>query len=198
MAIWRSWIVLKEQGGKLKRIANVALTCLLLSGLGSLVAAQDPSIFAPRPKSEEKHTMKLLPIGDAAPDWRLFDAEGKTHSLAEYRGKVVVMDFWATWCGPCALVMPRMQKLHEKFADKGVVVLGVNAWEKSDPVTLMKKKQFTYELLLKGEEIADAYKITILPVIYIVGPDGKIIYCHEGPSDKNLATLIEKYLKARA
>lgn len=187
--------VLREQGGMLKNIASVALTCLLLIELGSFVGAQDPSIFAPRPGSKEKHTMNLLPVGDMAPDWQLLDVNGKAHSLSEYRGRVVVMDFWATWCGPCAQVMPRMQKLHEKFADKGVVVLGLNSWEKSDPVTLMKKKQFTYELLLKGEGIADAYKITTLPVIYIIGHDGRVIYCHEGVDDKNLVSLIEKYIR---
>jgi hypothetical protein len=92
--------------------------------------------------------------------------------------------------------MPRMQKLHEKFADKGVVVFGVNFWEKSDPVALMQKKRFSYKLLLKGEAISDAYKITILSVVYTIGEDGTIIYCHEGLDDKNLASLIEKYFKA--
>lgn len=188
---------MRQQEGKLKRIASVALTFLLLSGLGSFVAAQDPGIFAPRPRSQEKHTMNLLPVGDTAPDWQLLDVNGKVHSLSEYRGRVVVMDFWATWCAPCAQVMPRMQKLHQKLADKGVVVLGVNSWEKSDPTTLMKKKQFTYELLLKGEGIADAYKIKILPVVYIIGHDGRIIYCHEGVDAQNLVSLIEKYIKGQ-
>jgi thiol-disulfide isomerase/thioredoxin len=139
--------------------------------------------------------MHLLPVGMAAPDWELPDKEGKLHLLSEYRGKVVVLDFWATWCGPCAEVMPRMQKLHEKYADKGVVVFGVNSWEKSDPVALMQKKRFTYGLLLKGEDLAEAYKITTLPVVYIIGDDGRIIYCHEGADDKHLDSLIEKHLK---
>ena len=107
----------------------------------------------------------------------------------------VLVDFWATWCGPCADVMPRMQKLHEKYANQGVVVFGVNSFEKSNPVALMQKKRFSYGLLLKGEDLAEAYKITILPVVYIIGDDGKIIYCHEGADDKNLTSLIEKYLK---
>ena len=123
-------------------------------------------------------------------------AEGKRHSLVQYRGKVIVMDFWATWCGPCAKVMPRLQKLHEKLADKGVVVIGINSWEKSDPVALMKQKRYSYGLLLNGEQIAEAYKVTTLPVVYIVGLDGKIIYCHEGQDQKDLSAVIEKYFKA--
>jgi cytochrome c biogenesis protein CcmG, thiol:disulfide interchange protein DsbE len=109
---------------------------------------------------------------------------------------VIVMDFWATWCGPCAKVMPRLQKLHEKLSDKGVVVIGVNSWEKSDPVALMKQKGYSYQLLLNGEQIAEAYKVTMLPVVYIVGLDGKIIYCREGESQKDLLAVIEKYFKA--
>ena len=140
--------------------------------------------------------MKLLRVGETAPEWKLTNAEGKVHSLAQYRGKVIVMDFWATWCGPCAKLMPRLQKLHEKLADKGVVVLGVNSWEKSDPVALMQEKRYSYELLLNGEQIAGAYKVTTLPVVYIIGLDGKVIYCHEGEGQKDLSAVIEKYLKA--
>ena len=59
----------------------------------------------------------------------------------------------------------------------------------------MKKKRYSYGLLLKGEEIAAAYKVVSLPVVYIIGADGRVIYCHEGVDDKNLASLIEKYLR---
>jgi thiol-disulfide isomerase/thioredoxin len=172
------------------------LVFVALWSSGPVSLAQGPIIVGPRPKSSRHGSMKLLKVGETAPDWQLNDAEGKTHSLSEYRGKVVVMDFWATWCGPCAEVMPRMQKLHEKFADQGVVVFGVNSWEKNDPVALMKKKSYSYELLLKGEGIAEAYKVTLLPVVYIIGVDGRVIYCHEGLDDKNLSSVIEKYFKA--
>ena len=86
-------------------------------------------------------------------------------------------------------------KLQQKFADKGVVVIGVNSWENGDAVALMKEKRYSYELLLNGEKIADTYKVTSLPVVYIVGSDGKIIYCHEGEDQKDLAAVIEKYFK---
>lgn len=165
----------------------IALVILALCSFGPTATSQDK-------KKQREQSMKLLPVGDTAPDWQLSDAEGKTHSLSEYRGKVVVMDFWATWCGPCKEVMPRMQKLYEKYQDR-VVVFGVNSWEKNDPVALMKKKRYSYGLLLKGEDIADNYRVTSLPAVYVIGTDGKIIYCHEGVDDKNLASLIEKHFK---
>lgn len=172
-----------------------SLVLLLLCGCESVLIAQGPIMIGPPPKPRQKQVMNLLEVGTAAPDWQLLGAEGKEHSLSSYRGKVVVMDFWATWCVPCAAVMPRMQKLQQKFADEGVVVFGVNAWENGDPITLMKEKRYSYELLLNGEKIADAYKVKTLPVVYIVGADGKIIYCHEGEDQKDLAAVIEKYFK---
>lgn len=173
------------------------LILLLVLCSSEKVLAQGPIIIGPSPKPRQKQVMNLLPVGQTAPDWRLPGAEGKTHSLSSYRGKIVVMDFWATWCIPCAAVMPRMQKLHQKFADKGVVVFGVNSWENGDAVALMKQKGYSYELLLNGEQITQAYKVTTLPVVYIVGLDGEIIYCHEGEDQKDLSTVIEKYLKEK-
>jgi hypothetical protein len=59
----------------------------------------------------------------------------------------------------------------------------------------MKKRRFSYGLLLKAEDIAESYEVTTLPTVYVIGDDGKIIYCHEGLDDKNLGSLIDKYLK---
>ena len=175
---------------------RIGLTLLALLTIVPMAVAQGPGVFIPAPKDARERTMKLLRVGETAPDWQLRNADGEVQSLAQYRGRVIVMDFWATWCGPCAKMMPRLQKLHEKLADKGVVVFGVNSWEKSDPVALMKEKRYSYELLLNGEQIAEAYKVTTLPVVYIVGVDGKIIYCHEGEDQKDLSAVIEKYFKA--
>jgi thiol-disulfide isomerase/thioredoxin len=178
---------MKKQGITL--IAGASMTIVLALSLFSPVAhSSQPRV---QPLAEDN---KLLAVGDLAPDWKLADATGRTHSLSDYRGRVVVLDFWATWCGPCAALMPRMQKLHDKLLDKGAIVFGVNAWERNDPVAYMKKKRLTYGLLLKGEEIAPAYGIINLPVVYVIGVDGKIIYRHEGIDDKDLGKLIEKHL----
>lgn len=168
---------------------NTALVILAACSLVTAVYSRQPVV----PSGGVKDT-ELLAVGEAAPDWKLEDAEGKTHSLSAYRGKVLVLDFWATWCGPCTEVMPRMQKLHEKYKERGVVVFGVNSWERNDPLALMKKKRYTYGLLLKGEEIGDLYRIKGLPVVYVIGVDGRIIYRHEGPDKKDLGPLIEKHL----
>jgi len=177
-------------------MVRIGIALIIVLTIVRIAVAQGP-VFIPPAKEKRDGSMKLLRVGETAPDWQLIGPEGKAHSLSSYRGRVVVMDFWATWCGPCTAIMPRMQKLQQKFADKGVVVFGVNSWENGDAIALMKEKRYSYELLLHGEQIADAYKVTTLPVVYIVGLDGKIIYCHQGEDQKDLSAVIEKYFKQK-
>lgn len=166
---------------------------LALCSLGPAISLRHPVVVP-----ETVKTGELLALDEPAPEWKLIDDQGQTHSLSDYRGRVVVLDFWATWCKPCAEIMPQMQKLHEKFKGQAVVVFGVNSWENSDSSALMKKKNYTYPMLLRGEEITERYKIKSLPVVYIIGMDGRIVYRHAGPDNKSLAKLLEKYLKEHA
>lgn len=135
----------------------------------------------------------LLAVGEPAPDWTLNDASGTTHTLAEYRGKVVVLDFWATWCGPCIRTMPEIQRLHEKYLSHDLIVLGVNSWEESNSSAYMKAQGFTYGLLLKGEDIAKAYRVDTLPTVYVIGSDGKIIYRSIGVGDDLRSFLANQF-----
>lgn len=168
---------------------------LALSLCCLLTAAARPSPLKADGKTDKR--AGLLAVGDTAPDWTLRDAEGKAHALSEYRGRVVVLDFWATWCAVCSKVMPQMEKLHRKYKERGVVVFGVSTFETGDPAALMKERECTYELLLKGEEIVPAYGIETLPVVCVIGPDGRVLYSHAGPDHKNLDAVIEKQLKGQ-
>ena len=143
---------------------------------------------------EQSDRPALLDVGGPAPDWGLSDSAGKVHSLSGYRGKVLVLDFWATWCGPCIRAMPGLQSLHERYRSRGVVVFGVNTWEESNPVEFMERSGYTYGLLLKGEGIAQVYRVSSLPTLYVIGVDGKIIHRVRGIDD-DLGPLIEKHLR---
>lgn len=181
------------------------LTTALLIGIGAALALPTSTMLAApeagsakEPKKSKKPAAKPAApkVGDTAPAWTLKDASGSDHSLESYKGKIVVIDLWATWCGPCKAAMPKIQKLHETYKDQGVVVLGINTWEeKSDAaVKYMKDKGYTYGLLLKGDDVADAYGVSGIPTFYAIGPDGKIIYHGIGATQETEEGL-EKAIK---
>ena len=162
-----------------------------------------PSI-TPRPRQAEAPPGGLA-IGAPAPDFSLKDADGKDVTLASLKGQVVFLDFWATWCGPCRLAMPGVQKLHDEFKGRPVAVYGVNMNDDKDPIAYMRDKKFTYGTLLNGEKIAKAYGIQGIPAFYLIGPDGKLLWAGVGyggkdadaQQHKQLVALIEKALAAK-
>ena len=111
----------------------------------------------------------------------------------------VVVDFWATWCGPCKAAMPSIQKISEDYKGKDVVVLGVNTWER-DPdgaKKYMESKGFTYPCLGKGDDLATAYGMSGIPTLVVIGKDGKIVEIEVGfgpGGDTGLRTAIDKAL----
>jgi thiol-disulfide isomerase/thioredoxin len=138
--------------------------------------------------------------GDPAPDFALKDPEGHETTLASLKGRVVLLDFWATWCGPCKMAMPGVQKLHEKYRGKAVTVIGVDTWERGPldgPKKYMAKQGFTYGLLMKGDDLAKAYGISGIPTFVLIGPDSKVLYTGVGfqdDSEKTISELIDKAL----
>ncbi len=143
-------------------------------------------------------------VGDKAIDWSLKDSDGKTVKLSDLKGKVVVMDFWATWCGPCRKAMPDIQKLHEEFKDKNVLVYGLNAWEKDDTKAdksgkkltaaekakgYMADQKFTYGLLLGADDVATKHGLTGIPAFFIIDTKGKVVYAESGYSPSHYAEM---------
>jgi thiol-disulfide isomerase/thioredoxin len=129
-----------------------------------------------------------MSVGDPASDFTLEAADGGSFTLSEHRGEVVVLDFWATWCGPCRAAMPHVQELHESFHEQGVLVYGVNVWEKGDPVGFMRDNGYTYGLLMEGDDVAEDYGVEGIPTFVIVGKDGTISYKSVGFSGKDALT----------
>ena len=115
--------------------------------------------------------------GQTASDFTLPDLQGRKHSLHDHRGSVVLLDFWATWCGPCRIQMPNVEKLHHEFKDKGLVVYAVNQGEGSEKARqyLEKNKYTTTALLDQKAEVGRQYKVAGIPTLVVVGRDGKIV-----------------------
>ncbi len=122
----------------------------------------------------------FLTIGTDAPLWTLTDRDGIEVSLEDMRGSIVVLDFWATWCGPCVVVMPEIQSLFDSYPHDQVQVYGVNVWETGDPASFMDESGFTYGLLLEGDEVAGDYKVSGIPTMYIIDQEGRIAFVEVG------------------
>ncbi|HEY6073049.1 MAG TPA: TlpA disulfide reductase family protein [Anaerolineales bacterium] len=115
--------------------------------------------------------------GGPTPALRLSDLDGKEHALEAYRGKVVLINFWATWCAPCQSEMPELVKLQRKYAAKGLQILGVT-YEPEKPTAVnrvARKFKINYPLLFGSEELSKLYKIEeVLPVSILVDREGKM------------------------
>lgn len=138
-----------------------------------------------------------------APPLELADLEGQFHKLDDYRGKVVVVNFWATWCPPCIKEMPKLQKLWEQLGRDKFEVLAVNLGEEEQIVRRFVdtfKPRLEFPILLSQQEtIVDPWRIRVLPMTYIVGGDGRWMYGEMGPRDfahEHIVTRIQDLISA--
>ena len=117
-------------------------------------------------------------VGTAAPDFTLVDASGHSVNLHDLRGKVVVVDFFATWCGPCRAEMPLLQQMQKDLAARGVTVLGLDVGEDAETVAAFAKEQaYTFPLLLGAEpDVSATYFVEAYPTTFVVDRRGRIAY----------------------
>ncbi len=115
-------------------------------------------------------------VGMQAEDFRLTDLEGKSQSLSQYRGKIVLLNFWATWCKPCTTEMPAMQTAYDKLRDKGFVVLAVNELEDDANVREhIKQYGHTFPVLMdRDNKVANQFGVFGLPVSVFIDQEGRV------------------------
>ncbi|MDR3708325.1 MAG: TlpA disulfide reductase family protein [Capsulimonadaceae bacterium] len=142
----------------------------------------------PRSAADLNAESKMLAIGTVAPDFTAFDPAGKAVKLSDYAGKVVVIDFWATWCGPCQASLPSTNELARRYHSKGVVFLGVNVSDEDSAFSawLPKHKDLTsiQFVIDRGGDHHDAlmtlYGVLGIPAQFVIGADGKIAWSNTG------------------
>lgn len=115
--------------------------------------------------------------GQRFPEFTLKDPEGNEFTLDSYKGEIVVLDFWATWCGPCKAIMPELQKLHNKYKDRGVRVIGVNLYEENPDAAVKYKKDkgYTYGMLLRADDLGQKLQINSIPTVIVLDAQGNIV-----------------------
>lgn len=167
--------------------------------LGLAVAAY-VGLQACAPANTAAEAASVRPAKDrkTAPAFTLKDSNGKPTTLAEYKGKVVLLNFWATWCGPCKIEIPWFVEFEQKYKDKGFAVLGVamdeEGWEIVKPYITDKK--VNYRVLLGDDATAQLYGgVDSLPTTFLIDKTGKIAGVHVGlvsksEYDKDITTLL--------
>jgi len=133
--------------------------------------------------------------GKPGADFTLKSVAGKEFSLQDLKGKFVLLDFWATWCAPCRQDLPVIEKLHQEFHRKGLVVLGIDAVEDSETVSqFLLTSKLSYPILLTADSgVLLSYSVSAFPTLVLIDADGKIVFYHVGAGgEKSLRENLAK------
>ncbi len=160
------------------RVLPIALS-LLLAGCGGAPEVVDAA---------SQKGAKGSKASKAAPAFSLKDSDGRTVSLADYKGKVVLLNFWATWCGPCKIEIPWFIEFEQKYKDRGFAVIGVSmdeeGWEVVKPY--LAKNKINYRTVIGNDEMAQQYGgVESLPTTFVIDQGGNIHGTHVGLVSKS-------------
>ena len=170
--------------------SKILLIFLVIVGVGIIVLLQtkDSSFnLSGRPR---------LGKGVSAPDFALPDLDGKTVTLADYKGKVILLNIWATWCPPCVEEMPSMEKLHQELKDKDFEILAVSidVLGAKAVIPFMKKHKLSFSVLTDTEgTIKSLYQTTGVPESFIIDKQGIIVEKVIGPRDWAAPSIIRSF-----
>lgn len=134
-----------------------------------------------------------------APDFNLKDQYGVVHSLENYKGKVIFLNFWATWCSPCKKEMPDIENIYKEYGEnkKDVVILGVNSEKENEVKKFLKDKGYTFPTVIdENSEVMRKYLIQAFPTSFVIDKEGNVYgYVMGGLTKEQIKQVIEEVLK---
>lgn len=134
-----------------------------------------------------------------APDFNLKDQYGVIHSLENYKGKVIFLNFWATWCPPCKKEMPDIENIYKEYGEnkKDVVILGVNSEKENEAKKFLKDKGYTFPTVIdENSEVMRKYFIQAFPTSFVIDKEGNVYgYVMGGLTKEQIKQVIEEVLK---
>lgn len=159
--------------GKARKPIQIVILFLIVLIGGYAIGS---SVFGGNGKPEE---------GSKAPAFKLLGLDGISHSLDEYKGKSIVLNFWGSWCGPCVKEMPALQAQWEKWKDKDVVVVGINVGEDQMTVeNFVKQVDIDFPILMDtGRDAVRKYGVSPMPTTFFINAKGKVDSIHIGQLD---------------
>ena len=168
-----------------KRLKQITFGFILLAIAPALCAGAEPL-----------HRVQGNP---AAADFNLKDLDGKVYRLSDLRGRVVIVNFWATWCPPCRFELPSMEKAYQILKKEDVVILGINVGEDADTIfSFTADYPVSFPLLLdKDALVIKQYPVIGLPTSYIINPQGQLVYRVIGTRDWTDPTLLKTILELK-
>ena len=145
--------------------------------LGACTAKAQSSISPDLSKAFKDAGLNLFKEGVSIRDFTLTTLDGESATLSQFKGKVVFLNFWATWCGPCRIEMPSMESLYNQYKDKGFEILAVNSGESRQQVEdFMKENSFSFPALLdESGKVSSSYGIQAIPTTFLLNSEGKIV-----------------------
>jgi len=184
-------------------IGAIAIGLIIYAAVGGLFSptrpedTTNPSPVADRPAVDESIPVGTS-VGERAPDFTLRSLDGEPVTLSAFRGKVVILDFWASWCYPCRISMPALHALWEKYRNQGVVLLGVSL-DRSESAAegYLKANGYTvltalWESIYASQAVAQKYGVSGIPHTFVIDRDGIIRF--SGHPTQLTASLIESLL----
>ena len=138
-----------------------------------------------------------------APEFTLNRLEGPAVSLGELKGRVVILEFWATWCAPCRSSLPSLEAIAKRYRDRHVQVLLVNVAEPPGPVRAWLEDRYEAAVVLldRGGEVSDRYGVSSIPHLVVIDQQGRMVWSHQGYGgglERNLSLILDQLLAEHA